>query len=266
MTAVAPEVGIDLDRPRVPFTRLVGVELRKLADTRAGKWLLGTIAAISLLVMVVMLWVGLAEDVNLGFTDFLTGMNIPMGVLLPVLGVLSVTSEWSQRTALVTFTLEPNRGRVLAAKVVTGLITALFAVIAALVAAAVGTALMGALGSGETSWSIDASQLVGFYAGQALALLMGITFGMLLLSSPAAIVVYFAWAFVLPTIFGVAVAFIGWFGDVWPWIDFSAAQTPLFQRGGPSGEEWAHLAVSGTIWLLIPFVLGWMRVLRSEIK
>ncbi|QMW65040.1 ABC transporter permease [Mumia sp. ZJ1417] len=266
MTALAPEVGIDLTRPRVPFVRLVRVELRKLADTRAGKWLLGTIAAISLLVMIIMLWVGLAEDVNLGFTDFLAGMNIPMGVLLPVLGVLSVTSEWSQRTALVTFTLEPNRGRVLAAKVVTGLLTALFAVVAALVAATIGTLLMAVLGSGETSWSIDASQFVGFYAGQALALLMGITFGMLLLSSPAAIVVYFAWAFVLPTIFGIAVAFIGWFGDVWPWIDFSAAQTPLFQAGGPSGEEWAHLGVSGLIWLVVPFVLGWFRVLRSEIK
>lgn len=266
MTAVAHEVGVDLNRPRVPFTRLVGVELRKLADTRAGKWLLATIGAISLLVMVIMLWVGLAEDVNLSFTDFLSGMSIPMGILLPVLGVLSVTSEWSQRTALVTFTLEPHRGRVLAAKVVTGLVTALFAVVAALIAAVIGTALMSALGEGDTSWKITAIQFVGFYLGQALAILMGITFGMLLLSSPAAIVVYFAWAFVLPTIFGIAVAFIGWFEDVWHWIDFSAAQTALFTADGPSGKEWAYLLVSGTIWLIIPGILGWFRVLRSEIK
>jgi hypothetical protein len=35
-----------------------------------------------------------------------------------VLAILSVTSEWSQRTALVTFSLVPDRRRVLAAKLV----------------------------------------------------------------------------------------------------------------------------------------------------
>ncbi|MFD0473812.1 hypothetical protein ACFQ0B_40345 [Nonomuraea thailandensis] len=35
---------------------------------------------------------------------------IAMGVLLPVLGILTVTGEWSHRTALTTFTLEPRRG------------------------------------------------------------------------------------------------------------------------------------------------------------
>ena len=34
-----------------------------------------------------------------------------------MLGILLVTSEWTQRTALVSFTLTPVRGRVLVAKV-----------------------------------------------------------------------------------------------------------------------------------------------------
>ncbi|KAA1420563.1 ABC transporter permease subunit [Mumia zhuanghuii] len=264
MTAVAPEVGIDLNRPRVPFTRLVGVELRKLADTRAGKWLLGAIAAISVLVMVIMLWVVLANDISVSFKDFLIAMSVPMGVLLPVLGVLSVTSEWSQRTALVTFTLEPHRGRVLAAKVAVGLVVALFAVIVAAIAAAFGNVIAGAA-SDATVWNVNLLELLGFYAMQALGILMGLTFGALLLSSPAAIVVYFAWAFVIPTIFQVAAAFIGWFEDLLPWIDFATAQTPLFD-GGWTGEKWAQLLVSGTIWLIIPFIIGARRVLRSEIK
>lgn len=264
MTAVAPEVGIDLNRPRVPFTRLVGVELRKLADTRAGKWLLGTIAAISVLVMVIMLWVVLANDLSVSFKDFLTAMSIPMGVLLPVLGVLSITSEWSQRTALVTFTLEPHRGRVIAAKVVVALIVALFAVIVAAIAAALGNVLAG-LASDTTVWNVNALELLGFYAMQALGILMGLTFGALLLSSPAAIVVYFAWAFVIPTIFSVASVFIDWFSDVLPWIDFATSQIPLLD-GGWTGEKVAQLLVSGTIWLIIPFVIGARRVMRSEIK
>ena len=39
-----------------------------------------------------------------------------MAVILPVIAVLSVTSEWSQRTGLTTFTFVPGRGRVIAAK------------------------------------------------------------------------------------------------------------------------------------------------------
>ena len=41
------------------------------------------------------------------FGSFGAGANIPMVILLPVLGVMSVTSEWSQRTAMVTFALVP---------------------------------------------------------------------------------------------------------------------------------------------------------------
>ena len=36
-----------------------------------------------------------------------------MTVLLPIIAVLSVTAEWSQRSGLTTFTLVPHRGRVM---------------------------------------------------------------------------------------------------------------------------------------------------------
>ena len=61
------------------------------------------------------------------------GMNTPMGILLPVLGVMSVTSEWSQRTAMVTFTLEPSRSRVVAAKFASVMIVAVAALVIGLV-------------------------------------------------------------------------------------------------------------------------------------
>ena len=33
-----------------------------------------------------------------------------------------------------------------------------------------------------------------------------------------------------------------------------------------TGQDWAQLAVTGTIWLLIPLAFGFWRVLRSEVK
>ena len=38
---------IHIDRPGIPFTRLVKVELRKMFDTRAGRWLMISIAVLS---------------------------------------------------------------------------------------------------------------------------------------------------------------------------------------------------------------------------
>jgi hypothetical protein len=33
-----------------------------------------------------------------------------------------------------------------------------------------------------------------------------------------------------------------------------------------TGEDWAHLVVSGLIWLVVPFVIGLRRILRAEVK
>ena len=37
-------------------------------------------------------------------------------VILPMIAILSITSEWSQRTGLTTFTLVPHRSRIIPAK------------------------------------------------------------------------------------------------------------------------------------------------------
>jgi hypothetical protein len=51
----------------------------------------------------------------------------PATVLLPIVGILPVSSEWSQRTALITFTLVPRPMQVLVAKLVAGPALALVA-------------------------------------------------------------------------------------------------------------------------------------------
>jgi ABC-2 type transport system permease protein len=87
----------------------------------------------------------------------------------------------------------------------------------------------------------------------------------LLLSTPAAIVVYFVYSFVLPALFAIGSEFLSWFADIAKWIDFGGAQAYL-AAGEMNGDAWAHLAVSGTIWLAIPLALGLWRVLRAEVK
>ena len=47
--------------------------------------------------------------------------TLPLAMLLPVIGIMAATAEWTQRTGLVTFTLEPRRGRVVLAKALAAL-------------------------------------------------------------------------------------------------------------------------------------------------
>ena len=80
--------------------------------------------------------------------------------------------------------------------------------------------------------------------------------------SAAAIVTYF----VIPIAFNVLVSLVDWLADAAPWIDLGTAQAPLFGSAPLSGEEWAHVATSTLIWIVVPFVLGLLRVRRTELK
>ena len=115
---------IDVERPGIPFSRLVRVELRKLVDTRAGFWLTASIGVIAAIVVIAMLIANRNSPENLNLGQFFGMMNIPTAIILPILAILLVTGEWSQRTALTTFTLEPRRQRVVGAKLVAVLLTA----------------------------------------------------------------------------------------------------------------------------------------------
>lgn len=243
--------------PRIPFSRIVTVELRKMADTRAGKWLLIAIAAITLLVVGLLLAFGGEEGKT--FEAFLGGTAGPQGFLLPVLGVLLVTSEWGQRAALTTFTLVPHRERILGAKVAAAVLFGLAAIAVALVVAVLATVVGGA----NDPWGGYGVGDVGkFGLLQTMGILQGLAFGMLLLNSAAAIVAFF----VLPIAFNIITSIVEQLRDIQPWIDLSTSQLPLFESGALTGEEWARLVTGALLWIVLPMALGAWRMLRSEVK
>jgi ABC-type transport system involved in multi-copper enzyme maturation permease subunit len=265
-TATTPTSTLDISgTTALPFGRLVRVELRKMADTRAGRWLLISIAAVTALVLAIQLAVVISNDIRVDFRDFMIAMNTPMGVLLPVLGIMSVTSEWSQRTAMVTFSLEPSRARVVLAKFASTMLIAVVAVVIGLALSVAANLLYGALSDSPVVWDIEALDLVFYFLLHVIGMATGFAFGTLFLHTAVAIVVYFVYSFVLPGLFQLGAQLMGWFADIQPWIDFAAAQNPLI-AGDVDGEQWAQLGVSGLIWLGLPLAVGLWRVLRAEVK
>ncbi|WP_182524247.1 ABC transporter permease [Nocardioides dongkuii] len=250
---------------KVPLATLVKVEVRKAVDTRAGLWF--TIAIVGLVLAVEVIWALLAPDDSKDFEGFLSAAGGVLGYFLPILIIMLVTSESSQRTGLVTFTLEPRRPRVVVAKFLAGLVLAAVVMVLAVALAVFGT-LLGIATGASPEWSVEGSQLFnGFVLANVIGILIGFAIAMLLMNTPAAIVGYFAYSLILPIAVGILSVLSEGFEKVAPWIEFNTAQMPLFSGDyTPTGEEWAQIATSGFIWLVIPLVLGTLRLLRIEFK
>ncbi len=254
--AVTPDPGV----AAIPFNRLLRVELRKLVDTRAGFWLLAAIGIITVGAIVVLLFA--ADKDELTFLNFIAVTATPQSLLLPVLGILAVTTEWTQRTGLVTFTLEPSRARIAAAKLVAVVLVGLLAVVVALGVAAIGNVAGMVLMDGAGSWTIEAANFLDFSVLQLIAVVQGLAFGMLLMNSAAAIVLYF----VLPIAWNALFSLVGALESSAPWLDLNTAIAPVYSGDALQGEDWIHVAVAGAIWVILPFALGMVRLLRREVK
>jgi ABC-type transport system involved in multi-copper enzyme maturation permease subunit len=258
------------DTEPVPFGRLVAVELRKMRDTRAGLWLQVLTGGLLVLAAVITLLVTTLEEVAVGADIVVQVMTIPVSLLMPVLAITCVTSEWSQRTGLVTFALVPDRARVLLAKLVTVLLLAVSTIGLAVVTGVATLALHGLLGESAVDWSVDWSALAWTAAVQVLYFLMAFGLGLVVLSTPAAIAIFYVVAMLLPLmVYGPLFLAFSWGQDVIPWIDLGFATTPLTDPTGESevtGTTYAQTAFTTLLWVVAPLVGGFARVARAEIS
>ena len=247
----------------LPLTRLVNVELRKNFDTRAGRWLLVSLGGAAVLTTAAIIAWSPAEQLT--YSQFTLAIGVPMTVILPIIAVLSVTSEWSQRSGLATFTLVPHRGRVLLAKAIGAVLVTVPATAAAFGVGALGNMAGAALADVSTVWDQSAADVGYFALGQTLLLLVGFVLGALIRNSSGAIVAYMLYGFVAPGLLAFLAFSQAWFADARPWLDAKYSQDALL-RGELAGDGWSHLAVTSLVWLVVPMVVAVVNVLRSEVK
>jgi ABC-2 type transport system permease protein len=259
MTALAPTVprtfgGTPLaERPSL--LRLARVELRKAVDTRAGMWLLIVTALAAVALVVITVTAGKDDDQAWG--SLFTGTSWVVSLLVPVIGILLMTSEFSQRTALTTFSMVPDRRRAIAAKALAATALALAVVFVCLLLSAAGAAV----GSAPDPWDLALADLGTGAIYQVAVMLIGLAFGLVLMSSPLAIVVYF----VLPTVWSILGEAISALDGVAKWLDLSRTMEP-FIEGGVSSGDWGRAATSVLLWLGVPVVVGLVRLSRHEVK
>lgn len=274
MSSTAP-VTLDLSKSGpTPFSRLVAVEWRKMIDTRSGIWLLSITGGLLVLVMALIVLVVGLNDGQVDARGLMQGFSIPISLLLPVFGILTITSEWSQRSALASFTLEPHRIRVVWAKLVAVSALAVATIVLALVLGALTNVLCAAVTGNPLLWELSASELVWTIVSQLAFFAMGFALGCLLLNTPGAVTLFYVVALLLPImLWGTLFAIFDWAQDVLPWIDINTALAPLISGSNIIGEPvevgpinyvqglWTFL-----LWVGLPVSLGMWRILRAEVK
>lgn len=248
---------------RIPMSRIVGVEFRKSFDTRSGFWLMASIGILAIIATTATIL--FAPDDELTYEAFATAVGFPMAIILPMVAILSITSEWSQRTGLTSFTLVPHRGRVIAGKAIVALIVGVVSMLLAAAIGALGNIVGTAITGTDTVWNVSATELTYIVIANLLGMAVGFMLGVLIRNSPGAIVGYFIYSLVLPTVTTVLAETQEWFADKQLWVDFNAAQGNLFDAS-MDGTAWAQLGVTGLFWLVIPLTIGVWSVLRSEVK
>ncbi|GAA5115705.1 hypothetical protein GCM10023339_23260 [Alloalcanivorax gelatiniphagus] len=263
-TSVTEAAPVRRSAARIPTTRLVRVELRKMFDTRAGFWMLvssGVLSVVATAAVIVF-----APDSTVTYESFAAAIGLPMSVILPMIAILSVTSEWSQRSGLTTFTLVPRRGRVIGAKAIATVLVGLGSMAIALAVGAVGNVAGAALAGVDTVWDVSLSAAPQIVLGNLVGMAIGFTLGVVLRASAAAIVGYFVVSLVLPGILELLALVREWFLDLQPWIDWNYTQVGLFEGATDTAEEWAMLGSTTMIWIVVPLVIGLLSLRRSEVK
>ena len=188
-----------------------------------------------------------------------------MTIILPMIAILSVTGEWSQRSGLTTFTLVPHRSRVILAKAISAVGVGVVSMLVAFSVGALGNLLGAAVTGNDLVWNLSVGNLLYIMLANVIGMMMGFMLGVLIRNSPGAIVGYFVYSFLVPTLFGLLAASQDWFHDIQGWVDFQYSSSALFD-GGLTSEQWANIGVSGLFWFIIPLVVGVWLVLRSEVK
>ncbi|SDO58433.1 hypothetical protein SAMN04515671_1404 [Nakamurella panacisegetis] len=237
------------------FSALTRVEIWKMISTRSG---LGVLGAVLFIVLAGTTWELFNTATRPPSWQEYSGLLTAAGMAIAMIGLLGMTAEWTQRTALTTFTLSPRRGRVLGAKFVASIALAAAATVAAELLILGGVAVGGLISGHTADYTGLGRGLTSFLIISMLQVTMAAGFGALSAQTAVAVAAYF----VAPTIYSAAgPALLGSNSD---WLDVFSAFDRL-SSSTPFGHA-AQSATSIAFWIVLPTVVGVVRSLKREVK
>ncbi len=232
------------------MTDLLKSEFFKLRTLRLNYILLAIGFAF---VVVIVGLIGIFADVDGSSTpssdiaDIIGTTAILPGLLISVIGVLAISSEFAHGTIRPTLVATPSRPKVFVAKAIVLMVVAFVsAVVIALVGYLVGFALLSARGAEElTIFDSDGTLsvlLVGLPILFVLLVLFGYGLGLLIRSSPAAVSLAILWPILIETIVAGSLTVAG-VDDAGRFLPYQSAL--VLVASDPSGSDFAYGKVGG---------------------
>lgn len=253
--AVAAPPGTVPAAATLALARAVAIEARKLVNTRAG---VALVVAGALLSGVFAGGSALFPTPETGFAQLASMAAMPVAMIVMAMSALLAAGEFSAGTAPVTLTLDPRRGRVVAAKALVVLTLAIVATLLAFAAAALTMLVAPALTGVPLSWGNSLLRL-GVLLGNAVHLaLAGFVLALALRNAPAPIAFLLVWptvAMLISRISAGAAAVMS-FVSIDPFYNLM----PDVTGAGVPG-----LVVSVLFWLVLPGAIGILRLLRDDL-
>ena len=215
-----------------------------MLDTRAGRWLLIGIGAVIAVALTIMFF---NQGGQHPFGDYLQATTMPMALILPVVGILAVTSEWSRARASSPSASSraacASPGPSSCRRSLVGVAAFALSLVLAALAHQAAITFRGITGD----WSIERARPARRRRLRAARHRPGCRLRHASSRTrPAAVVVFF----VLPT----AWAILGRWSRGWAmpprWLDMNQTMQPLFE-GSLTGEQWAHLGTSVAVWVIL---------------
>ena len=209
------------------MSRLIRVELLKLRTARVSFGLLLTSSALTALFTsleasragkAASSVASLNTSAGLATITTTTGWSM---MFAAVLGVIVASGEFRHGTATLTYLAEPNRSRVLAAKVAaSALFGSLFGLASAVIATGVGLVFVEAHGYPvRLSSTVMVGHAAGAMFGAAVLAAIGVGLGSLIRSQLAGVIGVFVWGLLVESVVG------GLFASVRPYLPYTAATT-----------------------------------------
>lgn len=239
--------------PWTTVGRLTLVEVRKVFTTRGSRTFLVVVASLGAVIAVAVGFLGGDQEVNAAAV--LTVLGLMFAIAMPVVGVLTFTSDWQHREIGSMFLAQPRRTRSFVAKLVASLlVTALLltaaAVIASLLSVGIGMLLQRPLvwtGLDEAVPQLLAGSFVGVLAGAAL--------GAALQNAIGAISLCFIQTLLIDPLLGFAPAGVGRYLMTGSITEFVAG-----------GGALAPFVTAGLLWLVAPLAVGLARHRLGEVS
>jgi ABC-2 type transport system permease protein len=222
--------------------------------------LIGMVFVVGVITLVGLVWPAdeLERDgpTSAGIVEIVGTTSVLAGLLVSVVSVLSVTSEFGHGTIRPTLVATPNRVKVFGAKaILLGGLAAIVGAVTGLVAYLVGFALLSARGADDLKlFDSDGtvSVLVGMPVFFVLLSMFGYGLGLLIRNSPAAVALAILWPLIIENVIATAIAIAGTDDPsrFLPYIGSIALVTP-------DGDTFANGRVGGGLFLgAVVAVLG----------